>query len=487
MLEKKSLLRNSLFNIIKTFSNLIFPVITFAYASRILGEAGIGQVNFSKSVISYFIMIAMLGMKYYGTREGAKLRDDPVHFSRFSQEMLVINGCTTLFAYVLLIIAILVVPKLKGYETLLLVNSIAILLQGMGLEWMYQAVEEYRYIALRSVMFQGIAFIALFLFVRRPEDVIPYAVIRLLASSGSYVLNFINARKYIHFCRFERYEIIKHLKPLFWLFAMAVSVELPTVLDSSMLGFIIGDAAVGRYTAAVKVNKMINTLITAASAVMIPRFSYYLQSKENEKIKSMTTRVYRFVFMISIPCAIGLFMLSDEIILLFSGEEFARAGFTMRLLTPIVIIMSFSIVTNSHIFVPMKKEKLILQSTITGAITNFIFNMLLIPKFAENGAAMATVLAEASVSAVCLWNIGKFFDRKEIFSKYIHYWIAALPIPAVVLLTNYLPVHYALRMCISIPISVVCYFAVLLLLCNPFVLEIKNNLLTKIRIKENNR
>lgn len=157
-------------------------------------------------------------------RGGAKLRDNPVKFSRFSQEMLMINGCTTLFAYVLLIIAMLAVPKLKGYEALLFGNSFAILLQGMGMEWTYQAVEEYRYIALRSVLFQGIALIVLFLLVRKPDDVVPYAIILLLASSGSYVLNFINARKYIRFCRFEHYEIKKHLRPLLWLFARAVSL-----------------------------------------------------------------------------------------------------------------------------------------------------------------------------------------------------------------------------------------------------------------------
>lgn len=468
---KKSLVKNGIFNIIKTFSSIVFPVVTFAYASRILGDTGIGQVNFTKSIISYFTMIAMLGMKYYGTREGAKLRDDPVRFSRFSQEMLIINGCTTVFAYLLLILAMLTVPKLQGYKTLLLVNSLAILLQGMGMEWMYQAVEEYRYIALRSVLFQGISFVALFLFVRKPEDVVSYAVIHLLASSGSYVLNFINARKYIRFQRFDHYEIKKHLRPLLWLFAMAVSIELYTVLDSTMLGFLQGDAAVGRYTAAVKVNKMMNTLITAAGAVMIPRFSYYIHNKEHEKVKSLVASVYNFVFMLSIPIAIGLFLFSDEIILLFSGEGFASAGFTMRLLTPIVVIIPFSIVANLQIFVPMEREKLILQSTLAGAVTNFTFNMFLIPRFAENGAAAATVLAEFVVTAVCFWNIGKFYDRKAIFAKYAQYWIAAVPIPVVVFLTKCVPVHYVVRMCIAIPASAVCYFSVLWLLRNPYLLE----------------
>lgn len=469
--EKKSLVQNGIFNIVKTFSSIVFPVVTFAYASRILGEIGIGQVNFTKSIVSYFAMIAMLGMTYYGTREGAKLRDDPLRFSRFSQEMLIINGCTTAFAYALLILTMLAVPKLQEYNSLLLVNSFAILLQGMGMEWMYQAVEEYRYIALRSVLFQGISFVALFFFVRKPTDVVPYAVIQLLSSSGSYVLNFFHARKYIRFQLFDHYEIKKHLKPLLWLFTMAVSIELYTVLDSTMLGFLKGDAAVGRYTAAVRVNKMMNSLITAAGAVMIPRFSYYIHNREHEKVKSLVASVYNFVFMLSIPIAIGLFMYSDEIILLFSGEGFASAGLTMRILAPIVVIIPFSIVANLQIFVPMEKEKLILQSTLTGAVTNFTFNMLLIPQFAENGAAVATVLAEGAVTAVCFWNIGKFYDRKAIFARYYQYWLAAIPIPVVVRLIEYVPAHYVLRMCIAIPVSALCYFAMLWMLRNPYLLE----------------
>lgn len=490
LIGKKSLVNNGIFNIIKTFSNIVFPVVTFTYASRILGDTGIGQVNFAKSIISYFTMIAMLGMKYYGTRKGAKLRDNSVAFSQFSQEMLIINGCTTIFAYLLLILAMMTVPRLQEYETLLLINSLAILLQGMGMEWMYQALEEYRYIALRSVLFQGIAFVALFLFVRTPEDVVPYAMIHLLASSGSYVLNFVNARKYVRFQRFDHYEIKKHLRPILWLFAMAVSIELYTVLDSTMLGFLQGDAAVGRYTAAVKVNKMMNTLITAAGAVMIPRFSYYIHNREHEKVKSLVASVYNFVFMLSIPIFIGLFLFSDEIILLFSGEGFASAGFTMRLLTPIVIIIPFSIVTNLQIFVPMEKEKLILQSTLTGAVTNFICNLLLIPRFAEDGAATATVLAEFAVTAVCFWNIGKFYDRKQIFRQYFQYWIAAAPIPVIVLLVRLIPVHYIIRMCIAIPFSAVCYFALLWLMRNPYLLEGMKRIWAKVRLRQiigNNR
>lgn len=470
MKQQGSIINNSIFNVIKTFSNIVFPVITFVYSARILGVDGVGKVTFSKSIITYFTMFAMLGMNYYGTREVARRRDDRILLSRYVHEMLGINLCTTLVAYLFLFICAVYVSKLYDYQELLLVMSPAVLLQGMGMEWLYQGIEEYRYIALRSVVFQGIAIAAMLIFVKRPEDVVAYAVITMIASSGSYVLNFINARKYISFSFLGQYHIRQHLRPLLWLFAMALSIELYTVLDSTMLGFLQGDAAVGRYTAAVKVNKMMNTLITAAGSVLIPRFSYYIYQQNSEKIQVLVKAIYNYVFMLSIPIAVGLFMLSDEIILLLSGKGFVSAGLTMRILTPIVLLIPFSVATNQQIFVPMGKEKLILQATVMGAVTNFTFNLLLIPRFAENGAAVATVLAEFAVMAVCFWNIGKFYDRKQIFRQYFQYWIAAAPIMVIVILAKLFSVRYIVRMCIAIPLSAVFYFVILRVWKNPYLI-----------------
>lgn len=470
-MQGKSLFHNFIFNFIKTASNIFFPVVTFTYSARILGVDGVGQVNFAKSVVSYFTLIAILGMNYYGLREAAKVRDNKSSLSKFTQEMLIINGCTTVLAYVLLVVVMTMVPKFHGYEALLLVNSLAILLQGMGMEWLYQALEEYRYIAVRSVLFQIGALAAMFLFVRDEKDVLPYAAVTLAASSGSYVLNFINARKYISFRHCSNYEIRKHLRPILWLFAMAVSIELYTVLDSTMLGFLKGDNAVGLYTAAIKVNKMVNTLITAMGAVLIPRLSYYIGGERYGEVESLIKKAYNYIFLLSVPAAVGLFMLSDEIILLFSGSEFAAAGLTMRIMTPIVLLIPFSVMTNQQTFIPMRKEKLILISTSVGAVTNFTLNLLLIPRYAENGAAVATVLAETAVATVCLMNVRRYFDMKQILRSVWQYWLAAAVIPIVVLLIKLADVPYFVHISLAIPLSAVLYLVILLLLKNQYVKE----------------
>ncbi len=476
MSREKSIMKNYLFNLVKTLTGLLFPVITFAYSSRILGVEGIGKVNFSKSYITYFAMIALLGMNYYGTREAAKIRDNKKLLSKFVQEMLMINGIATSIAYIMLIISVLLIPKLRNYEILLAVNSISIVLQGLGMEWLYQALEEYQYIAVRSVIFQVIALALMFICVKDSGDVVSYAVIYVFATYGSYILNFINARKYIEWHWFGGYACRKHFKALFLLFAMAVSIQLYVVLDSTMLGFIKGDIAVGKYTAAVKVNKMATSLITALGVVLIPRLSYYIGNHQADKLKKLIDKAYNFVFCLSVPICIGLFLLSDDILLLFSGKEFLTASVTMKLLSPIVILIPFNVVTNTQTFVPMGKEKLILISTFSGAVTNIVFNLALIPLYAENGAAIATVLSEAVVAVICYINARRYFPMKEIFRVYYQYWIAAMPIPLIVSVIKRADINCWIQLAASIGLSAVTYFILLILFRNYYVFEMAKKL-----------
>lgn len=480
MQKNKSIAYNFVFNFLKTLSNVLFPVITFSYSARLLGVDGVGKVNFAKSFILYFSMIAMLGMNYYGTREAAKLRDHKQKLSKYVHEMLMINFISTEVAYLILLILLLVIPKLQNYMLLLLINSTSIVLTGMGMEWLYQAMEEYRYIATRSMIFQVISICMMILLVRSKSDLYSYAWIMVFAGSGSYILNFINSRKYIEFRWYGNYEIKKHLVPILWLFAMTVSIEFYTVLDSTMLGLLKGDIEVGLYTAAVRINKIVNTLITSFGVVLIPRLSYYIGKGKTNSLEVLIEKAYHFVFLFSVPACIGLYMLSDDIILLFSGRDFWRAACTMRLLTPIVLVIPFSVVTNLQIFVPMGKEKLILRSTCAGAITNFICNMLLIPKFSENGAAVATVLAETVVTIVCYVNVRKYLKFASIFKKYYQYWLSALPILLIGHGTAKYMNHGVLRICIVTIISACCYFSILFFLKNQYVLEVKNTIMIKI-------
>lgn len=210
--RQKSITVNFIMNILLTISSFIFPVVTFPYVSRVLGPEGTGKVAFATSVISYFAMFAQLGIPTYGIRACAKVRDDKEELIRVTHEILSINLLMSLLVYIFLGISLAAVPRLGQEKALILVISLTILFNAIGVEWLYRALEEYSYIAIRSIAFKVIALAAMFALVRETQDYLIYGGITILASSASNVLNFIRMSRIVGLKPVGGYNFRRHIK-----------------------------------------------------------------------------------------------------------------------------------------------------------------------------------------------------------------------------------------------------------------------------------
>ena len=424
-MQVPSLKKNVALNVTKTLFSLIFPLITFPYTSRILLPDGIGKVNFARAVIEYFVLIATLGISVYGIREAAKMRDDKVRLSKITKELFIINIVSTLFAYILLAFAMLCVPKLSSYRALLCVISATILFTALGLDWLYTAVEDFEYITKRYIFFNALSLVLLFVFVKEQKDYLWYASISVFANVGSNILNFIHSRKYIDFSIVHQLEFKKHLKPVCVLFAMAIAIKVYTVLDTTMLGFLCNDWQVGIYTAAIKIDKIILSLVVAACAVLLPRLSYYSEN-DVEKFNKLAYKGLDILLMVSVPCCIGLFLLSYHIIMLLSGEHYIESVPVMRIMNPIILIIGMSNFIGMQLFMPLRKERYTLYSVVCGAVFNFILNLILMPRYQALGAAISTLCAEAVVTGVQLLLARSLIDLKKTFRIFVIYALNAI-------------------------------------------------------------
>lgn len=473
----KSLTLNAILNVIKTLMGVIFPLITFPYASRILLPIGLGKVNFATSIITYFAMIASLGIETYGIREAAKLRDDRIKLSQFTKEIFTINMISTVIAYMLFFVAITFVPKFSDYKKLLIVTSSTILFSTIGINWLYSAMEDYAYITVRSIIFQFLSIALLFIFVKTKEDYIKYAAISVVSSVGSNVLNLIHSRKYITIKTGLPLCFRKHLKPIFILFAMAVTVKVYTALDTTMIGFIKGDYEVGIYTAATKINKIILSLVVAIGAVMLPRLSYYSKLEDKSEFFKLSYIGFKVLLVISIPCAIGLSLLSDSVINILSGTGYEAAIIPMRIMNPIIVIIGLSNFMGIQIFMPMNKEKWTLCSVVTGALINFTMNSLLIPKYGAVGASIATVCGETSVTLVQFVLVRKFLKIKPILFSFFKYMLNSIVMAIPVCISVFFIENQILRLVVGILTGMFVYVFLLFIEKDSFI----NIIINKVR------
>lgn len=478
-MKEKSLTENIIFNVIKTLVTVVFPVITYMYSARIFLSEGVGQINFAKSYTAYFSILAMLGIVGYATREAAKLRDDSEALSHFAHEVLMINCISVLASYGIFFLSILGVGKLQGYWQLLLINCPSIALTAFGMEWLYSAMEDYKYITIRTCVFSGISLVAVFLFVRDAKDIYIYALIQMIAAGGSNVMNLLHSRKYIHYTRMSNYRPLRHLRPVLVLFSMTLFIQVFTHLDTTMLGFIAGNAAVGYYTAANRMCGMVSSVITAVTVVLTPRIAYYTKSGDQDEIRKLTGFALNIILLLAIPMALGLALLSEQIILIFSGRGFSEAIITGRILslrTLLVPINSFMVL---HLFIPLQKEKWNLISTSAAAVLNLCMNWVLIPIFAQNGAAIGTICAEGIECVINLFFLSKILDLKNVFAKTWQCLLAGLGIIVPYFILKRFALNDYLFTATLIAISAPAYFSLLYLFGNHIVREGVDKVLRK--------
>lgn len=431
---------NLIMNVILKMSSFIFPLITFPYVSRILGAVGNGKVSFATSVIYYFTVIATLGIPTYGVKICAQYRDDKKKLSKTVKELLIISNIMMIISYLIFFIALFLIPKLYEEKILMLINSVTIILTVLGVEWFYQAIEQYDYITFRNLAFKVLSIVLMFLFVHKSEDYIMYGAITVVGTTGSNILNIIRINKYVNLKESCEIELYKHIRPIFTLFMLTAATMIYTSLDSVMLGFISGDEQVGYYNAATKLKSILVSFVTALGVVLLPRLSNCLSNNDYFQFNILIKKSFNFVLITSLPLTVYSILEAENCINFLAGSGYHQAILSMQYISPSIIFIGLSNIIGIQILIPTGKENLTVLSTVIGAVVNLILNTLLIYYFAASGAALATTIAELSVLLVQIWVI-----RKKI--------------------TNFIEYNNILKIIISLMISSLCLILCIHVIC----------------------
>lgn len=406
----KSLRLNMMLNAIKGLLSVLFPLITFPYISNVLGVDNIGRYNFSSSIISYFVLLAGLGINTYAIREGARIRQNKKQIQNFVNEIFSINIISTIISYCLFFLILFLVEKLHEYNSLLLIFSIQIAFTTIGVEWIYSIYEDYFYITIRSILFQIISLILLFVFVKDENDVCIYAAITVLSSVGSNLINFIRARKYCNICFIKNFNLKEHLKPIMILFGMSATISIYVSSDMTILGFLCNDYTVGIYAVSMKVYNVVKTILSAILIVSVPRLSSLLANSDKNKFSIVASDIYNTLVSVVLPSMVGVILLRYQIVVFLSGTDYAEATSSLFLLSIALIFCMGAWFWGQCILVPMKMEGTVFKVTVVSALVNVGLNMVLIPIWKENAAALTTIIAEG-ISFVWCWYKGRKYTK----------------------------------------------------------------------------
>ena len=460
----KSVKANYLFNLINSASQLLFPLITFPYASRIMMADGIGQVNFFQSIISYISLFTCLGIPMYAIREVAKVRDNPEKMTRIIVEILLLHAFLTLLGYMAVAVICLTVTKVQTDIPLFLLLSATIFFTAIGCEWFYQGIEDFKYVAIRGLLVKLLSVVLLFLFVKTKEDILWYGAYTVLGVLGGNIFNFIRLRKYLHrdVIDFRALHPLRHLKPALHVFALNVVISIYLQLNNVLLGFMKDAEAVGYFTAATKIMMITMSISSSLGAVIMPRTSNLIAEGRMDEFRILIQKSYDFVLALAMPLTVGLIFTSPSIILLLSGEGFAPAVLTSQIVASNILMVGLSGVMGIQVLYPLGKINIVILCTLIGAAVNVFFNVLLIPRYGHNGTAVAYMLAEVAVT-VSMFLIGrKYIPIQFLKKQHLHYVGGGIVMGGVLYFISLLGLSIISTLITMICVGIMVYIIVLL-------------------------
>lgn len=406
--KKTNIVISAGLNIIRKACMIAFPLISYSYATRVLGRSGIGIYEFALSIVNYFALLAALGTVNYAVRDGAKLLKSHVdvkdpkrsELDDFVSEVFSINLLMTIISYIILFVVVEFVPVIKGYKAAILIASISILFTTFAVDYINSLFEDYLYLTVRYIVVQIIAITALVVLVKSSDDLYLYIAISIFATVVNGILNYIYVHRYVKIRFTFNLNLSKHALPVFILFCNNIASVIYLNSDVTILRIMTDEETVGLYGVASKIYMMIKELMNAAIFVTIPRFSMYVSDKDSDaydRYREGLKNLLLPLLAIVTPACAGLFCLSKDIIYIVSGEAFLGASVALDILAVAMFFAVTACFLAFAIIMPYKLEKYFLVSTSLAAVVNMILNIVLIPYLGMPAVAITTLIAEIMV------------------------------------------------------------------------------------------
>lgn len=401
--------KNLSYNLFYQLLTIITPLITTPYVSRSLKADAVGKYGIAYACAHYFVLFTLLGLNNYGNKIVAKCRENKPLLSKTFWSIYTMQMMVSLVVIVSYIVFVILFAKDKILSWIMMLYVVS---AGMDINWCFYGLEKFKSVVIRNSVIKIVSTILILLFVNNPNDVDIYTGIMAGSFFLSQAVLWGMVRKYIDFTRVKFKDIVPHFKPNLVLFIPAVAVSVYKIMDKLMLGFLSNDAEVGFYESSEKLTTIPLILITTVGTVMLPRMSNLVDRVNVDRIREIVSKSYVLSIFITCPMIAGMISITDILVPIYYGTGYEKCIYLFYIILPSTLFVGMANVIRTHLLIPCGRDGLYVKSIISGAIVNFVLNLLFIQYIQSIGAAIATLVTE-----IVVWAIQAYYVRNEIEFK----------------------------------------------------------------------
>jgi O-antigen/teichoic acid export membrane protein len=388
-------------------------LVLYVAIARKLGNELFGDFVFGISLATILLLGAGLGMQELVAREVAR---DHKRVDDLFWNVTVVKSLMLLA----LLGVIAAVVAFKGYS-LEIAAAIVIIGLSVGLEYqantvfaVFQGFERNHHIATSLIVNRtattGMALAVL----AAGGGLLPVAIVAMLGSAFGVALAYVLMRRYV--VRPQR-----HVDPGAWkgLIRQGFPLGLITALNRAllglsvvMLGFVASSAEVGFYGAAFRLIEATMWISWAISGALLPWFSRHTGQGDVSIARGFEVAT-KTVIAILLPLSLILFVYAEPVIETLYGSEFDDAVTPLRLLSGMAVLFGLNSLMTT-VLIGRDEPGRFTRPAAAVFLQNVIFNLILIPPYGADGAAINAVLSAALLTALTFRNVTRLLGSVSV-------------------------------------------------------------------------
>ncbi|WP_455623958.1 oligosaccharide flippase family protein [Parabacteroides sp.] len=346
--RNKTVLANfSYLSLLQVFT-ILFPLLTYPYLLRVIGLELYGVIVFAQAIINYVSLVINFGFNMSGARNVAVYKEDKVRLSRIVSSTYLCKFILWIVCLIVYLSVISIVPFFRDYYWVYLLSFLLTLNELLLPIWFFQGIEKMKYVTIVNLSARLLFVAAIFLFVHEQAD---YLIVPLLNGIGAVFagclsLYIVLRKERIKLSVIPIQELGSAYKESFPLFVSNLSTQIYVNVNKLVVGSCLGMSEVSIYDMAEKVSHLMKLPISMMAQAVFPKIS-------RERNIGFVNRVMFLVAGTVLQAYICVFIGSDWIVYLFTGEYMEEASIIMRLLGVSAILVSFNAFMGGNRLVPM--------------------------------------------------------------------------------------------------------------------------------------
>jgi O-antigen/teichoic acid export membrane protein len=406
MIKANSITKNTSYLTLALAMQKVISFTYFTLLARNLGPENLGKYYFAISFTTIFALIIDLGLMNVLTREVAKKKDQA---QRYLGNILTLK--TPLL--VLCLLSVFVVINLLGYDDitkqLVYISAIAMALDSFTTTFfaVTRSFHNLKYESIGAIGFQAIVMI-LGLSALYSGMGLKWIMSAMLAGSLTnfiyswYVVKIkLGLQIKLQYNKDLAITIIKIAIP-FGIYILFNRTFLH--IDSVLLSLLAGDKEVGLYQIAFKIIFALQFIPLAFTASFYPAMSFYWKNNKQQLVTSFE-RALKYLLIISLPIAAGVFSIADKVVLLFK-EQFIESTLPLQIIIISAVFVFINFPIGSFLNACDRQKRNTINMGIVLAIS-IAMNTILIPKYQAVGASITVLFANMVMTILGLYYVTK--------------------------------------------------------------------------------